>query len=127
MDSSTRLTISMFTLAGLVLTGTAAAVFSGATSPSKHSTLPAGQSTAPAVNLGNCPTLEKPYRGGCVNRLQSELKSEGYPSLAVDGIFGEATRQAVIAFQQAHGLAPADGIVGPSTKAVLDKTGGNSR
>jgi peptidoglycan DL-endopeptidase CwlO len=120
MDNSTRLTISVFTLAGLVLAGTAGAVLSGATSTSNHSTLGADRSTAPAVKLDNCPTLEKPYRGGCVNQLQSDLKADGYPTLAVDGIFGEATRQAVIAFQRAHGLAPADGIVGTETKAALD-------
>lgn len=120
MHKRARLTISAFTLAGLVLAGTAGAVFNGTTPASKHSTLAADQSTAPAVNLDNCPILEKRYRGGCVNQLQAELKADGYPGIAVDGIFGEATRQAVIAFQQAHGVAPADGIVGPETKAALD-------
>jgi N-acetylmuramoyl-L-alanine amidase len=36
----------------------------------------------------------------------------------VDGIYGQATRQAVIAFQQKHGLK-ADGIIGPKTWKVL--------
>ena len=52
-------------------------------------------------------------------QLQSELKADGYSSLPVDGIFGEATRNAVIDFQKAHKV-PADGEVGPLTKAALD-------
>ena len=39
---------------------------------------------------------------------------ETVPPIAVDGIFGEATRQAVIAFQRTYGLNP-DGIVGRQT------------
>ena len=39
---------------------------------------------------------------------------ETVPPINVDGIFGEATRQAVIAFQKTYGLNP-DGIVGRQT------------
>ena len=38
----------------------------------------------------------------------------------MDGIFGPLTQQAVITFQQQHGITPAEGIVGPLTKAALD-------
>ena len=38
----------------------------------------------------------------------------------MDGIFGPLTQQAVITFQQEHGVVPADGIVGPLTKQALD-------
>lgn len=42
----------------------------------------------------------------------------GIPGVSQDGIFGNGTRQAVIAFQQAKGLTP-DGIVGAGTWRAL--------
>ena len=49
--------------------------------------------------------------------LQQNLSALGYP-LAVDGIFGKDTEEAVRAFQHDHGLG-ADGIVGPRTLAAI--------
>ena len=46
-----------------------------------------------------------------VTEIQQLLKKWGYYDGAVDGIFGTATRNAVIKFQRANGLA-ADGVVG---------------
>lgn len=43
---------------------------------------------------------------------------QGRLGVAVDGVFGERTESAVIAFQTAHGLAP-DGVAGPATWAAL--------
>lgn len=43
------------------------------------------------------------------------------PSVALDGVFGEATRDAVIAFQRTYGL-PQDGIVGEITWNLLYNT-----
>ncbi|WP_429422413.1 peptidoglycan-binding domain-containing protein [Nocardia sp. GAS34] len=40
------------------------------------------------------------------------------PALAVDGVFGAATHDRVVYFQQHAGLA-ADGVVGPKTWAAL--------
>ncbi len=54
-----------------------------------------------------------------VSDIQKRLKEWGYYSGAVDGIFGTATRNAVIKFQKANGLE-ADGIVG---KKTLEKMG----
>jgi g-D-glutamyl-meso-diaminopimelate peptidase len=51
--------------------------------------------------------------------LQSLLAQIGYNAGPVDGIFGQATRQAVLAFQRNNGLAP-DGIVGPATWGRLE-------
>ena len=61
--------------------------------------------------------LKQGYVGDDVKDLQQKLKQLGYV-VAVDGIFGPGTKQSVIAFQQANGLA-ADGIVGALTKARL--------
>lgn len=64
------------------------------------------------------PTLRKGSSGSAVITLQHLLRSHGH-SLAVDGTFGPATEDTVLAFQQAEGLA-ADGVVGPRTwMAVL--------
>ena len=48
-------------------------------------------------------------RGTEVRNIQTRLKNWGYYTGSVDGIYGTATRNAVINFQKANGLA-ADGI-----------------
>ncbi len=53
-----------------------------------------------------------------VRTMQRKLKNWGYYDGAVDGIFGSATRKAVVYFQKKNGLT-ADGIVGPKTLAAL--------
>ena len=58
------------------------------------------------------PLLRSGSRGAAVRALQRAL------GVAVDGIFGPATRAAVVSRQRATGLA-ADGVVGPQTWAVL--------
>lgn len=58
--------------------------------------------------------------GSAVRNVQSKLQTLGYNVGAVDGIYGQRTRSAVIAFQRYHGIA-ADGIVGPVTSKVLDR------
>ena len=55
---------------------------------------------------------------GWVRDRSARLKNWGYYSGAVDGIFGSATRKAVVAFQKKNGLT-ADGIVGKATYAAL--------
>ena len=57
-------------------------------------------------------------RGEEVRQIQKKLKSLGYYKGEADGIFGAATRAAVVAFQKNCGLA-ADGIVGPKTLLYL--------
>jgi len=56
-------------------------------------------------------------RGPKVRMLQEALRDHGAP-IAVDGIFGPATRAAVIAYQAIAGLK-VDGLVGPQTRASL--------
>lgn len=53
--------------------------------------------------------------------IQQKLKELGYYKGSVDGVYGQGTRSAVIAFQKANGLS-ADGIVGPKTASVLGVT-----
>ncbi len=69
------------------------------------------------------PTLRQGNRGSYVRYLQQKLTSKLYPLGNVDGIFGNGTRQAVVAFQQENGLS-ADGIVGPRTWEVVQQIGG---
>ncbi len=60
--------------------------------------------------------------GNEVSKIQTMLKEWGYYNGAVDGIFGTATRNAVIKFQKANNLT-ADGIVGSKTLAALGISG----
>lgn len=57
-------------------------------------------------------------RGPAVELLQLALRRSGAASLALDGVFGEATRAALRVFQAESGLA-ADGIVGTATNRAL--------
>ncbi|MBS6862098.1 MAG: spore cortex-lytic enzyme [Clostridiales bacterium] len=61
-------------------------------------------------------------QGDEVRKIQTRLKELGYDPGSVDGIFGEKTRKAVVAFQRDNGLSQ-DGIAGPKTLAALGITG----
>jgi hypothetical protein len=104
---------------GLLVTVVTAGSSNG--SAAQHVRLRTASAAGVLADLDNCPTLAEGYHGGCVDQLQSELNSGENAGLTVDGTFGPATQQAVIRFQQANGI-PADGIVGPETKAALDST-----
>ncbi|MBD1865468.1 MULTISPECIES: peptidoglycan-binding protein [Trichocoleus] len=67
------------------------------------------------------PTLRQGDSGAAVSELQQLLNTKGI-NIAVDGIFGSATRAAVVQFQQQSGLA-VDGIVGPKTWQALRRGG----
>ena len=71
--------------------------------------------------------LREGDRGDEVKHLQVLLNMRGVPSphLVADAAFGPKTKAAVIAFQNAHRLAP-DGVVGPKTWAALAGTPGKS-
>jgi peptidoglycan hydrolase-like protein with peptidoglycan-binding domain len=59
-------------------------------------------------------TIREGDRGESVKLLQSKLK------ITSDGIFGPATKKAVMDFQRLKGLTPIDGICGPITwNAIL--------
>ena len=57
-------------------------------------------------------------KGDEVRRLQERLRDLGYYSGEVDGQYGPGTQEAVIRFQEQHGLT-ADGIAGESTRSYL--------
>ncbi len=64
--------------------------------------------------------------GSEVKSIQKVLKTKGYYTGSVDGIYGTLTKNAVIKFQKANKLT-ADGIAGKKTLAALGITsGGNS-
>ena len=64
------------------------------------------------------PALHNGSQGEKVWKLQERLQALGYYMDAVDGQFGQGTRDAVIAFQQKNGL-DADGYAGEETQRVL--------
>lgn len=65
--------------------------------------------------------LQSGDQGETVRHLQRLLGTRGYP-VAIDGIFGPRTRDAVIRFQRDQAL-DADGIIGPQTwRALKDAT-----
>jgi peptidoglycan hydrolase-like protein with peptidoglycan-binding domain len=55
-----------------------------------------------------------------VKELQKYLQSHGYSAGPIDGIFGASLHKAVVDFQTSMNLW-ADGIVGPSTRAILNQ------
>lgn len=80
---------------------------------------------------GPVPVLAFGDRGRAVKALQEELRRV-FPSyagrLAVDGIYGPATREAVREFQRRANVEKrlnltVDGITGPATRAALSKYG----
>ncbi len=62
--------------------------------------------------------LSKGMQGSAVSDLQSSLTKLGYNTYGVDGVFGQNTYNAVVAFQKAYGLTQ-DGIVGNQTKSAI--------
>lgn len=61
--------------------------------------------------------LKLGVKGDEVTRLQQRLRELGYYAGEVDGQYGPGTQDAVIRFQQQHGL-DADGIAGESTRSA---------
>lgn len=71
------------------------------------------------ITLKACTLLKKGMYGELVKRLQEVLKAYGFNCGDIDGIFGDKTYNAVVAFQKSRGLA-IDGVVGYNTwKALL--------
>ena len=83
-----------------------------------HGAMEHSQTTQPAIAEATArPVLRLMDRGAQVRELQ-ELLSAHHLQLVADGIFGQATRTPVIAFQRQSGLH-SDGIAGARTWAKL--------
>ncbi|KUG04038.1 hypothetical protein ASZ90_018564 [hydrocarbon metagenome] len=59
-------------------------------------------------------------QGSAVSLLQKDLTGLGLYTNSIDGWFGPKTHDAVVSFQKSQGLK-LDGLVGPITKAALNK------
>lgn len=70
--------------------------------------------SAGSSNVKQLPVLKLGSRGEYVLAWQKFLNLNGYPCGAEDGIYGQNTKNAVIAWQISHNLDP-DGIIGKAT------------
>lgn len=117
-------------LGGVSSSGGSSDVAAGTTLPSS-TTLPTGTtvpgatattkkgSAATSTTASSRPTVKVGSTGPDVTYLQQRLIALGYLTGTADGVFGTGTQAAVIKFQQAKGINPADGEVGPATWAAL--------
>ena len=71
-----------------------------------------------STTTGLSRTLRKGYTGSDVTSAQTQLKSLGYYTSTVDGVYGAGTMAAVSAFQKNNNLS-VDGLVGSKTYALL--------
>lgn len=79
---------------------------------------PLGPASRPQAPAGSPGLLGAGDAGPAVRALQARLTALGFSTGGVDGRFGPETDAAVRAFQQARGLA-VDGLVGPLTRQAL--------
>jgi peptidoglycan hydrolase-like protein with peptidoglycan-binding domain len=82
-----------------------------------------GDKSMTSTSIATDPTLRQGDSGDAVTELQQLLNAKGI-NIAIDGVFGAATRAAVVQFQQQNSLV-ADGIVGTQTWQAL-RRGGNA-
>lgn len=76
---------------------------------------------APAVEAAS---YKKGSSGAVVTQIQTKLKSWGYYTGSVDGVYGSGTERAVRAFQQKNGLT-VDGKAGDQTLAAMGLSAGS--
>ncbi|HSG13908.1 MAG TPA: peptidoglycan-binding domain-containing protein [Gaiellaceae bacterium] len=91
------------------------------TTPTTTPTTTTPTTTTPTTTPTTLPegvTLRRGDSGEEVRQVQAALVELGYSTGGVEGKFGPATEEAVLAFQKASGLKE-DGIVGPATLAAL--------
>jgi peptidoglycan hydrolase-like protein with peptidoglycan-binding domain len=100
----------------------------GSAGPPQRPAAKAKLTEVPAVNAPAKPrTLEPGDRTPAVADLQTALGALGFYSALIDGVYGDSTGAAVLAFQTAHGLS-ADGVAGPTTmEALAEAVGAGAR
>jgi peptidoglycan hydrolase-like protein with peptidoglycan-binding domain len=76
-----------------------------------NTSVPVAQHATPAAFS----PLKKGSKGSNVKKVQTALK------LKADGVFGDNTLKAVLAFQKANKLDETNGVVGPKTWAAIGK------
>ena len=86
---------------------------------SAQDTASTSTSTTTTATASSTGLLRQGSSGPAVSAVQSQL------GISADGVFGPATKAAVIAFQQRNGLL-VDGIVGPQTRGALGGGGSGS-
>ena len=84
------------------------------------------RTTEPKAQLVSGEVIKHGEKNEGIRQLQDTLNNYGYRdkqgrALREDGGFGDRTKEAVQAYQQAHGLK-ADGVVGPQTLEALAKS-----
>ena len=72
----------------------------------------------PAACNAGYPITRMGNKGAYVLILQDGLNTLGFNAGSLDGVFGNNTRNAVVAYQRSRGLSP-DGIVGCNTWTKL--------
>jgi len=82
-----------------------------AKAPAVKKAVPVAQHATPTAFT----PLKKGSKGSNVKKVQTALK------LKADGIFGDGTLKAVMAFQKANKLDETNGVVGPKTWAAIGK------
>ncbi len=80
---------------------------------------PSTPTTTLTVDLAAGEKLQQGDTGDTVTQLQQGLTALGFEPGTADGDFGPTTEAAVVAFQNANGLA-ADGVVGTNTVTALN-------
>lgn len=93
----------------------------------RWASVPSGEVSLTGFRYRARPTLYWGDQGAAVRDLQRELLDLGYDlgAWGADGDFGNATWDAVVSFQEDHGLTPVDGSPGPETRAAIDLASGN--
>ncbi|MFG2164527.1 L,D-transpeptidase family protein [Micromonospora chersina] len=105
-------------VAGLAVPAAPASAAPASAAPA--SAAPVAATGAAVLAAAGQPMLRQGSRGAAVSALQARLTALRYDVGGVDGIFGPSTHHAVVAFQKVNGLVR-DGIVGPRTRAALDR------
>lgn len=118
--------VAILLVAGLAVAGvfdstpsSAVATTPTLSTPTTTATTTVAQAPAPSVPAPTT-TLKPGDTGAQVKRLQRALAQLGYTAGKADGDYGATTKTAVAAFQTASKLT-SDGVFGPATRAALVK------